>query len=107
MEGPQQDYASQIFDDASVRIRTLEEQQRITKDRILLIGQNLIETKEETAKKILGIKKDIETIKQNMARIISFLETASGEFSKFARKDDLEILAKQARMFQPLKLIKK
>ena len=106
MEEGQQGYAPQIFDDAAIRIRTLEEQQRIMKDRILLIGQNLIETKEETAKKILEIKKDIETIKQNMARTISFLETASSEFSKFARKDDLEILAKQARMFQPLKLIK-
>jgi len=29
------------------------------------------------------------------------METISGEFSKFARKDDLEILAKQAKMFQP------
>ena len=106
MEEPQQDYAPQIFDDAAIRIRTLEEQQRIMKDRILLIGQNLIETKEETSKKILEIKKDIEIIKQNMARMTSFLETASREFSKFARKEDLEILAKQARMFQPLKLKK-
>ena len=106
MEEGQQDYASQIFDDAAIRIRTLEEQQRIMKDRILLIGQNLIETKEETSSKILEIKKDIEIIKQSMARMISFLETASGEFSKFARKEDLEILAKQARMFQPLKLKK-
>ena len=106
MEEGQQDYASQIFDDAAIRIRALEEQQRIMKDRILLIGQNLIETKEETSSKILEIKKDIEIIKQSMARMISFLETASGEFSKFARKEDLEILAKQARMFQPLKLKK-
>jgi len=42
-----------------------------------------------------------------MEKTISFLETASSEFSKFARKEDLEILSKQAKMFQPLKLIRK
>ena len=35
---------------------------------------------------------------------MGFLETASAEFSKFAKKEDLEILSKQAKMFQPLKL---
>ena len=39
-----------------------------------------------------------------MERLISFLETASSEFSKFAKKEDLEILSKQAKMFQPLNL---
>ncbi len=84
------------------KIRDLEEKQRILKDRLLLIGQNLIETRERNNEKILEIKKDIEIIKQSMERIKSFLETASGEFSKFAKKEDLEILSKQAKMFQPL-----
>ena len=93
--------------DVNVRIRDLEEKQRILKDRLLLIGQNLIEIREKNKEAILEIKKDLEIIKQNMERLVSFLETASSEFSKFARKEDLEILSKQARMFQPLEFIKK
>ena len=38
-----------------------------------------------------------------MQRLISFLETASSEFQNFARKEDLDILVKQAKMFQPFK----
>ena len=95
------DYSGQIFIDINTKIRDIEEKQRILKDRMLLIGQNLIETKEETQEKVLEIKKDLEVLKQKIDRIVSFVETISGEFSKFARKDDLEILAKQARMFQP------
>ncbi len=94
-------YYSQGFGDTSVKIRDLEEKQRILKNRLLLIGQNLIEVKEKTSEDLLGIKKDIEILKQNMERMISFLETASNEFSKFAKKEDLAILSKQARMFQP------
>jgi len=91
----------------NVRFRDLEEKNRMLRDRILLIGQNLIETKEKTSLDILEIKKELEVLKRNMERLVSFLETASAEFSKFARKDDLEILTKQAKMFQPLEFVRK
>jgi len=106
LEEVQQNY-SQIFGDVTTKVRDLEEKQKILKDRLLLIGENLIEVKEETNKKILDIKKDLEIIKRNMERLILFLETASGEFSKFARKEDLDILIKQAKMFQPLEFVRK
>ncbi len=94
-------YTAQPLGQINARMRNLEERQRILKDRLLLIGQNLIEIKERTNNKVLEIKKDIELLKQNMERMISFLESASSEFSKFAKKEDLEILYKQAKMFQP------
>ncbi|MFH1311199.1 MAG: hypothetical protein ABIH65_02230 [Nanoarchaeota archaeon] len=98
---------NQFLWDINTKIRDLEEKNRMLKDRLLLIGQNLVEIKEKTNSDILELKKDIEIIKTNMGRVVSFLETASQEFSKFARKEDLEILSKQAKMFQPLKLIRK
>jgi len=85
----------------------LEEKQRIIKDRILLIGQNLIEMKEDVHTNFLEIKKDIEIMKRDIERLKSFFETASGEFSKFAKKEELEVLSKQAKMFQPLEFVTK
>lgn len=103
----QADYSGQILGDSNARIRDIEEKQRVLKDRLLLIGQNLVEIKEKTNQKILEIKKDVEIIKQNMERFSSFLETISNEFSKFAKKEDLEILTKQAKMFQPMEFVRK
>tara|TARA_Y100000310_G_C20154763_1_gene566383 strand:+ start:89 stop:439 length:351 start_codon:yes stop_codon:yes gene_type:complete len=100
-------YPEQIIGEVNGRTRNLEEKQRILKDRLLLIGQNLIETREKTNEKILELKKDIEMLKQNMERMMSFLESASSEFSKFAKKEDLELLSKQAKMFQPTEFITK
>ena len=71
-----------------------------------LLWMNLIEVKEETSEKLLEIKKDLETLKYETEKIKSFLEMISEEFSKFAKKEDLEILAKQAKMFQPFKFKK-
>ena len=98
---------AQFLSEISTKLRDLEEKQRMLKDRLLLIGQNLVETKEKTNKDILEMKRDIEVIKVTMSRMVSFLETASQEFSKFARKEDLEILSKQAKMFQPLNFVLK
>ena len=95
-------YTPQTNFSGNFRLKDVEEKQNILKDRLLLIGQNLIETKEETSEKILGLRKDMEKMKNDVEKIKSFLDLVSSEMGKFARKDDLEILKKQARMFQPL-----
>ena len=103
----QADYAGQLSSEMNSKMRDIEEKQRVLRDRLLLIGQNLVEIKDNTNKKILEIKKDVEIMKQNIERMSSFLETISNEFSRFAKKEDLEILTKQAKMFQPLELMSK
>src|SRR3989338_451542 len=99
-------YTPQTNFSGNFRLKDVEEKQNILKDRLLLIGQNLIETKEETSERILEMRKDIEKMKNDVEKIKTFLDLVSSEMGKFARKDDLEILKKQARMFQPLKLMK-
>ena len=101
------DYAGQLFGDINSNIRDLEEKQRVLRDRLLLIGQNLVEIKDKTNERILEIKKDMELMKSNIERLSSFLDSVSGEFSKFAKKDDVEILMKQAKMFQPMDFVRK
>ncbi|HJZ18893.1 MAG TPA: hypothetical protein VJ208_02210 [Candidatus Nanoarchaeia archaeon] len=91
----------------SMHIKDLEEKQNLLKDIILLIGQNLVDFKEENSEKILEMKKEFEKMKQDIDRIKSFVEIISREFDRFARKEDLEILSKQAKMFQPLDFVKK
>ena len=101
MEEGIQNYSGQFGVNPNLDLRDIKEKQRILKDRLLLIGQNLIELKEKVSEENLELKKEIEILKQNMERMLSFLETASKEFTRFAKKEDLEILAKQVRIFQP------
>jgi len=68
-------YAPSLSDFPQVMERTIDaliEKQRMLKDRLLLIGQNLVETKEKNSQDVLEIKKDIEIIKRNMERLVSF-----------------------------------
>ena len=100
-------YADQGVDEVYLRIRDMEAKQRILKNRLTLIGDNLIELKETLLSQNIETKKNIEKLNQSMIRMVSFLESASAEFSKFARKEDVEILVKQAKMFQPLNFVLK
>ena len=52
------------------KLKDLEEKQRILKERILLIGETLIDVKEKNDDRFLEIKKDIEEIKQKIPNTI-------------------------------------
>jgi len=100
-------YQSSGFEELILKVRDLEEKNRIMKDRTMLIGQNLVELKNQVTQSNSEIKKELEELKNILERTRSFMSTASEEFSKFARKEDLEILQKQAKLFQPLDFVRK
>lgn len=94
-------YGQGYGDDMLYKIRDLEEKGRIMNERILLVGKNVIAMREEYEKTIQDLKKELYLITTHMQRLITFIETASAEFPKYAKKEDVEILARQAKMFQP------
>jgi hypothetical protein len=93
-----------ILSEFGTRINEIEEKQRLLKDRILLIGENLISTKEEELKKDLEIKKHLKQIDQEIYSMKSLLSRIIGEISNSARKSELGILERQMKMFLPLEL---
>ena len=88
-------------------IRDLEEQNRNLKDRLILVAQNFIEFKASSEESMLTMKQDIQVLKNSVEKIRDFIETLSGEFGKMAKKEDLDILVKQAKMFQPMNFVLK
>lgn len=100
MEIREENYPAQTFSNSNLQVKDIEEQQRILKDRLILIGNNLIENKEKTTNENIEIKKQIEILNQEIKKIKSFMEILSNEIPKFAKKQDIEILTKQAKIFQ-------
>ena len=93
---------SSLLSEFGTRLNEIEEKQRLLKDRLLLVGENLVSTKEEYEKKDFEFRKkisemdtDVKSLKQLTKRIISELEN-------FARKEEFMILERQIKMFQPL-----
>jgi hypothetical protein len=93
-----------LLNDISVKLRDIEEKQNIIKDRVLLIGENLVSEKDETDQKIIDLKSEIIKIAEDIKRIKLAIERIVDDSNNFVRKNEFEILQRQFQMFQPLEL---
>ncbi|MEM3405552.1 MAG: hypothetical protein QW117_01095 [Candidatus Pacearchaeota archaeon] len=103
MEEKTNNFITSIISDFNLRISDIEEKQRLLRDRIILVGKNIIELREEQSKEMTEIKLRLEEIEKSVEKIKSALLTLSNELEKKARKSELEIIKKQIKMFEPLK----
>jgi len=83
------------FGDFSAKLRDMEEKQRLLKDRILLIGQTLVEEREKTFKEIQEMKKSMLLMKEDSSRIKELLERVTEQLNNVARKEEVAIVQRQ------------
>lgn len=95
-----------LLSEFGARLNEIEEKQRLIKDRVLLIGENLISTKEEYEKQTLQFKKEISEITEEIKSIKQLNRRIVNDIGNFARKSEVNILKNQANIFQPLKFAK-
>lgn len=82
------------------RLRDLEEKQNLLKDRLILVGNSLIEDKDKTSIKLQAMKTDIAYLKEDVSKIKNFLQKISEQIDNFAKKSEIEILQKQFDLFR-------
>ena len=87
----------------SARSRDLEEKQKLLKDRVLLLGENLIDLRSEVSHDVGDMKRTLEVIKEDIDKMKDVLKRLSEEIDSKARKEDLAILQRQSKIFDPLK----
>lgn len=102
-EQQSQDPIGALLSEFGTRLSETEEKQRLVKDRILLIGENLISTKEEYDREISEFKKQITQINLELKYLKRITKRIIEELENFSRKSELEIMERQFKMFEPLK----
>jgi chaperonin cofactor prefoldin len=103
VEVNQQDSQLQfLLSDISTRIRDLEERNNSMKERVLMLGQNLITTKETIEERVVMIEKQNSQINLELKKLKSEIESLSSEISNFTRKDEIILVERMLKDFQPL-----
>jgi galactokinase/mevalonate kinase-like predicted kinase len=97
---------SDVSYELALKLRDLEESQKLSKERLLLIGQNLIESQEKNISEITNLKKQVQDMTDEIKRMKSIVSSMNEEVSKSARKEELAILERQWKMFQPLEFVR-
>ena len=99
-EDEQANYQQQAFSETSVRLRDLEERQRILKDRILLVGESLVKEREKTFLDLQDLKKTVVLLKEENTRLKEFVQRITESLTSVAKKSELEILQRQFNLFR-------
>lgn len=101
----QQDISSQLqflLSELNTRLRDSEEKNRLMRERVLLLGQNLISSRQDIEDELKILKKDSEETKRELKKIKTLTENISQEIGKFVRKDEMVIIERMLKDFQPL-----
>lgn len=84
-----------LQNDSQMRIRDMEEKQRLLKERVILIGQNLVSTKEEILENLIMLKKMVFETREEQIKMKEFLQRLAQQSDELARKEELLILQRQ------------
>jgi hypothetical protein len=82
------------------KIRDMEEKEKILKDRVLLLGQTLIDTKDKSTKDIQELKKAVLDLKEENKILKNSIQKIMEQINNSARKEDLIILQRQFDLFR-------
>ena len=104
MPEEQIDPINSLLVEFGTKLNEIEEKQRLVRDRALLIGENLISTKEDFDNESFKLKNQINKMSYEIKTLKQLVHRIVNEIPNLARKSELEILENQSKIFQPLEL---
>jgi hypothetical protein len=81
--------------DVSVRLRDLEEKNRLLRDRVLLLGQSVVDERDKSFKEVQEMKGIVIKLKEEMSRMKELMQRMAEQISQTSRKEELMILQRQ------------
>lgn len=92
--------------DINTKLTDIEEKHNLLRDRVLMADEGFLKTLDLIKKEISIIKDNIRDLKKNLE---SMKETEQGiidDLNNFARKEELHILERYMKLWEPLKFVK-
>ena len=106
----QQDTGGQVqflLADFNTRLRDIDERNRLIRERVLLLGKNLISSRQDVEDEIKEIKKDNIEIKSNLEKLKKISNSLLTEFNKFVKREEIVLVERMLKDFQPLEFMRK
>ena len=96
-----------LVNELNTRIRILEGKYNLTRERMLVINQNMLDHYKKITADMKSIQEDITEMKDSMNLLKDTLKSIVKELKLLARKEELKILEKYINLLNPLNIITK
>jgi len=88
--------------DENLKVRDLEERQRLVKDKLNLLSKNFIDLKETLEKDVIDLRISTENMHDEIIKIKDIISRITEELDNKAKRSELELVAKQLKIMKPL-----
>jgi hypothetical protein len=95
-----------LLTDFSTKIRDLEERHNLLKEKVLLLGQSFLKDGDRINKELSLMKSDMRDLKIDVERMKDGIQHIVSETADFARKEELAVLEKYMKVWEPLKFVR-
>ena len=110
MAEPQEEAQPQVqflLSDFNTRLRDVEERNQLVRERILLLGKNLIESKQGLETEVKDLKKQTSKITKDLEKLQRLSKSIVKETEKFVKRNEILIIERMLKDFQPLEFMRK
>ena len=106
---PPQDPDAQIkflLSDFNTRLKDTDERNKLIRERVLLLGKNLISSRQENEDELKILKQENIQIKQDLEKLKKTSNSLLAEFNKFVKREELTLIERMLKDFQPLEFVR-
>ena len=93
--------------DFNIRLRDIDERNRLIRERVLLLGKNLITSKEQTDEELDKLKRENAELKRELDKVKRVANSLLTEFNKFVKREELTLVERMLKDFQPLEFMRR
>ncbi len=92
-----------LISEVNTKINDIEGRHELLKERVIVSNEGFIKSRDSLIKEINLLKEEIRQIKTKIDNLQESLQYLLAESSTFARKEELRILEKYMKLWEPLK----
>ena len=93
------------FIDLNSKLKALESKYNLSRDRLFIINQNMIDQFKLTSSELRSFKDDLKEIKSDINAIKETISGITKELNRFVKKEDVKVIEKYVSLWDPLKFV--
>ena len=97
---------SSLLGDFNTKIKDIEERHDMLKERLLLLSQSFLKNEERMGKEFAILREEFSEMRMDLDRLKENVQSLIRDSSDFVRRDELKVLERYMKMWEPLKFMK-
>jgi len=92
-----------LISELNIKISDIENKHELLRERVILLGDSFIKTRDNLRKEINLLKDELREVKNYLEDIKEKIRIVSSNMENFARKEELNTIERIIRLWEPIK----